>query len=257
MSSGFDFRLLRNSSDGASSGPRIVFFHHAGGSAAPYLALASHLPGEWSVDAVRLTRGSERADRLVSGLAQEAFRSPERGVIFFGHSMGAILAYHVMRHAVVVGEARGPILLVVSSSAAPSSISSQVGTDPSATFWELLYDMIYLGGFSREHAKDEAVVRYAVECYRADLHLLTELRKLPVETVNVPIQYIGGESDASVPRRASEDWSGLSSLFLGVRHFDGGHFFFVDAMRETASAISSAWMRASQSHLDDGHTTSA
>ncbi|TXC66112.1 thioesterase [Piscinibacter aquaticus] len=93
---------------------RLVCFHHAGVGAAVYRPWAVDLPPDVEVCAIELPgRGSRLREapldsvaRIVSELIPHLQAEVDRPFAFFGHSMGAVLAYET---AVALSAAGGPV----------------------------------------------------------------------------------------------------------------------------------------------------
>src|SRR5215471_3421821 len=108
-------------------GPQLVCFPHAGGSASYFFPLSALLAPDVEVLAAqypgrqdrRHEPGVESIDALAASLAPLLNRPRERPYAFFGHSMGAVVAYEVCRRMSASG-VPGPDLLIASGRRAPS-----------------------------------------------------------------------------------------------------------------------------------------
>lgn len=199
---------------------RLVCFHHGGGSPEAYVALRGVLPATWSTCCVRLARDGAEATELIKAVAAELERDSVPKLLF-GHSSGALLAYRV--GAELDRRSKSPTCTVLSSCAPRISDSGA----PIPSFWELLYDMIYLGGLPRSTMSAEAAVRYAVSAYEHDLRLSNALRAMEWPTLGHPLAYFHGIEDESVPDDAASGWAGASGQNPAVYRFPGRHFYFV------------------------------
>lgn len=87
------------------TGPRLVCFPHAGGSATAYMPLARTLPEDFDVVAVQYPGRQDRyreapftslvslVEAVAEELAREIAADPGRPYALFGHSMGSIIAF--------------------------------------------------------------------------------------------------------------------------------------------------------------------
>ena len=122
---------LRRFHPAADAPVRLVCFPHAGGSASFYFPGSAALADGCDVSALQYPGRQDRrhepnvddigvlADRIAPVL-EPLF---DRPVVFFGHSMGAVLAFEVARRL----EARGhePALLFASGRRAPSTVREE------------------------------------------------------------------------------------------------------------------------------------
>ncbi|WP_267891078.1 MULTISPECIES: thioesterase II family protein [unclassified Streptomyces] len=116
----------------------LVLLHHAGGSSRGFGPLLPHLPRAWRVLGVDLPGRFLDRDGARCRTAEEAVAHVHREVrdelaapyAVFGHSMGALLAYELVRR--LEDEGTGPDWLGVSGSLAPTS-APPAGTGCCAT----------------------------------------------------------------------------------------------------------------------------
>src|SRR4051794_26651503 len=96
---------VRRFHDAGDAGARLVCFPHAGGSASYFFRLSAALSPEFDVCAIqypgRQDRYSEPFVETIDDLADRIYAALNPGidgpVAFYGHSMGAVLAFEVAR----------------------------------------------------------------------------------------------------------------------------------------------------------------
>ena len=96
---------LRRFHDADPGAPRVICFPHAGGSASWFLPVASALTPRADVLSVQYPgRQDRRQEPLVDDIVTLAGQITdvlaeldERPLLFFGHSMGAVVAFEVSR----------------------------------------------------------------------------------------------------------------------------------------------------------------
>ncbi|MFD5634331.1 thioesterase II family protein [Streptomyces sp. NPDC127077] len=214
---------------------RLFVLHHAGGSHLLYRHWPALLPGTWDVrlldapghglllDLPQISDAGRLADFLLRGIELE----PACPYAFFGHSMGALVAYEMTRRAV----ARGlppPVWVGVSARSAPrpGGVGRGYHELPDA---ELRASLRLLGGTPDAVFDDPGLWARFAPVIRADLRLVETWRPAPgAAPLPVALSAYAGRDDrsASPPRMAG--WREHSEHFLGLRAFDGGHFYFQD-----------------------------
>ncbi|GHF62881.1 thioesterase [Streptomyces mashuensis] len=247
---------FRRFGTGRRDGIRIVLFPHAGGSASAYLALSRTLTrtpaGTGGVTAdpadvpdVVAVQYPGRQDRhhepayddigaLADRLTEEVMPLTDRPFAFFGHSMGAVLAYEVARR-LEQRSAPTPERLFLSARSAPRATpreQDQVGSDE-----ELLERMRRLGGTAAGIFDEPELLALAMPALRADYRAVGSYAWTPGAPLNIPFTVLVGDSDPVVTVEGARAWQGFSAARCEVRVFPGGHFYLDDHTPEVAELI--------------------
>jgi surfactin synthase thioesterase subunit/glycosyltransferase involved in cell wall biosynthesis len=201
--------------------PRLFWFPHAGGGATSLanLALDSavvcpvRLPGRES----RLAEAPfEDMEPLVRALAAAIERYLDHPYAFFGHSMGAAVAFELARRI----RERGwplPRLLIASAARAPRFRRNHVpGPDPSAE--ELMAEVNL-----PDHPETRRALLPALE---ADARLYRRYVYREDDPLPFPIRAYGGVEDPNIHREHLEAWREQTTGRFAVRLFAGGHFYY-------------------------------
>ena len=223
--------------------PRLYCFPHGGGSVAEYVRWARDLPGVelYGVQVPgRGTRLQERAftrmDPLVTALVeQNVFTAP---YAFFGHSLGALVAYEVTRELRRAGR-RLPDRLVLSGYPAPSLPR----VDPPV---HVLPDDALIAEVSRRHGglpdavlEDPELRALVVGALRADYEILETYAWRDEPALLTPITVFGGREDR-VTKEALAAWESHTSGGVTVRRLPGGHFYHRDQRAALLRLLSGA-----------------
>jgi medium-chain acyl-[acyl-carrier-protein] hydrolase len=213
---------------------RFYCFPHAGGSASAfrpwarlnpystYQVVPVELPGRGARRAeVPCVRMSSLVDQFVRYLAGRPAR--ERFALY-GHSMGASIAYEVVRRLEAEPGGR-PLALVASGAPAPGiSAEPDLGRLPDD---ELIATLAGYGGIPQEVLEIPEAIQAALPVIRADLALLTDwaAHRLPVQPVACRVVALGGSDDTMVPPPLVEAWRSCAGPEFRSRILPGDHFF--------------------------------
>lgn len=219
---------------------RIFAFHHAGGSTASFSGWQQALGHDAQVIPVALPgRGSSHGEHRQHTLSSLAIDLHHRLAdqlgephLFYGHSMGALLAYHLIRLRVAEGHP-APLRLLVSAFPAPHlpHVLSQEHqfADEQLTQW-----LLDLTGMPEALLASKRRRERQVALLRADLQLCASHR--PEEAIiplPCPIDVIAGAQDPLVAVQDAAQWSRHSGPGHTFSVLPGGHFF----PRETKAAF--------------------
>ena len=211
---------------------RVVCFPHAGGSATYYFPFSAALSPVADVLAVQYPGRQDRLlepcitdiSTLADQLTDELERWAHRPLTFFGHSMGATVAFEVARRL----EARGVVLrgLFVSGRRAPSRQREEhvhLRDDQG-----LVEELRRLSGTDSELLADEAVLAMVLPAMRGDYRAIETYRYRPGPPLNSPVLALTGDSDPLVEVADARAWAQHTVAPFQLRVFPGGHFFLSD-----------------------------
>ncbi len=212
---------------------RLLCFPHAGGSATYYSPLANRIGPAADVRAVqypgRQDRRSEAPARSIDELADRVVAElkpwTDRPLAFFGHSMGAVVAYEVARR---LEERTGtaPIGLMVSGRRAPSVVvGERVHLRDDAG---LIADVRELTGTDDGLLDDEEVVRMILPALRADYTAAETYRHRAGPEPRCPIAALVGEDDSRALQDHVRAWARHTTGTFDLHVFPGGHFYLGD-----------------------------
>jgi medium-chain acyl-[acyl-carrier-protein] hydrolase len=228
------------------SGARVKLycFPYAGGSATIYRPWAGVLPPEIQLIPVELpgrgTRIKEAACRnlhlLVRALAEVFTPVAEDEFAFFGHSMGALIAFELARELRRQGKAL-PRRLLVSGRRAPqlSDKERQVHDLPDAEFVKELHN---LNGTPAEVLEHEELMALMTPILRADFELIETYRYYSEAPLECSITAYGGVEDSEVPRDDILPWEEHTESGFAIHMIPGDHFFLRSARTELLGMIS-------------------
>ncbi|NUS17299.1 MAG: thioesterase [Streptomyces sp.] len=226
----------------APSAPvRLVCFPHAGGAASFFFPLSQALRDQVEVLCVQYPGRHERRrepliddiGRLADGIAEAL--DPCRGeqLAFFGHSMGAVIAYEVGRR--FLGREPGaPLRLFASGRRAPSVYRADMRGEGDEA---LLADVRELDGTDSELLEDEELLRLALPVLRNDYRAVAAYRCPPGPVLSCPVTVLTGDSDPKVTEEEAMAWKDHTAGDFEVLTYRGGHFYLTERWQDIASAV--------------------
>ena len=205
-----------------AAGRRIFWFPHAGGgsTSVPPGFVAIRLPGRES----RLAEAPfQRMPALVSALADAIDPHLAQPFAFFGHSMGAAVAFELARELRRRGKPL-PEALVASAARAPQYRRDY--TPPPAPLPErFLEELRRLEGVPPEVWDDPALLRAVLPALEADAALYRNYVYQDEPPFAFPIHAYGGASDPNILSEHREAWARQTTGSFAERVFPGGHFY--------------------------------
>ncbi|UXA17787.1 thioesterase II family protein [Mycobacterium sp. SMC-4] len=221
-------RWIRNFTPAPNAHMRLLCFPHAGGSASYYFPLSRALSPEFDVFAVqypgRQDRHSEPFIETIEELADRVFDVlgdlADAPVAFFGHSMGAVLAFEVTRRLEQTG--RSPSVVFVSGSRAPHRYADDGSSRTDADLIEVMRD---LGGTDPRVLGDQDLLETFLPPFRNDFRALADYRRGPEAGVSTPLVVMTATDDPKTSEADARAWDAHTTGPVEVHTFTGGHFY--------------------------------
>ncbi|MET9432589.1 alpha/beta fold hydrolase [Streptomyces sp. NPDC006551] len=226
----------------SASRATLVCFPHAGGAASTYVPLSRGLAPDVDVLAVqypgRQDRRREQAiadiGELADALAAEV-RSELRGTYaFFGHSMGALLAYETARR-LRDRHVAGPTRLFLSGRGAPTLGPSP--HDRMSTDADVLAAVRRLGGTTPAVLDDPELREMVMPALRADYRAIGTYAWRQGDPLDVPFSVFVGDSDPVVTVDQASAWRDFTTATTTVDVFPGGHFYLDGQLPAIVKAV--------------------
>lgn len=230
---------------------RLVCVPYAGGGAAVFHSWAAHLPATvepWAVrmpgrDA-RLAEASRTDLCATAGELADALAPSLSGpYAFFGHSLGAFLAFETVRAL----RARGvpePVLLAVSARNAPQQLTytGTVHRLPDEEYLDVL-DRRYgaIPPLIREDAQMRAMY---LPILRADTTMLETYRYLPGPALSCPVVAYGGTQDPETSAESLAGWRKMTRGGCTEVLLPGDHFFLQPSRDRLLTHLATEVLRA-------------
>ena len=210
---------------------RLFCFPFAGGSAATYVPWQPLVDEDLQICAVQLPGRGGRLDEepytsmaeLVEHLGGALDCLSDLPFAFFGHSMGALVAFE-LAHFLRNKGSRGPNILMVSGCDAPSRYCTSralSGLDDDS----FLKELATFRGTSDEVLNNSELMNLLLPGIRADFKMAEDYCYQDRRKLAAPIVVFGGGSDERTSVRNLSRWQDETACETLVRMFPGGHFF--------------------------------
>lgn len=198
---------------------RIFLFHDAGGDTCLYNGWDKLLGADAEVIAVELPgRGKrinenayENLDHLIADLKPAMGPLLDKPYAFFGHSMGALIAFEMARSIRRSGMNQ-PSRIFISSAPALSTYSRH----------DIDYDTLEKDLF-RSKAADSNLKQSLQKLLKDDLRLLKHYHYVPEAPLTVPLVVVHGSDDTRVSQTQAERWEMETHADIEVISRQGGH----------------------------------
>ncbi|CAO3437804.1 thioesterase II family protein [Azospirillum doebereinerae] len=228
---------------------RLFVFPFAGGSAMYFHRWARLVPD--AVDLVgvqypgRCSRLSEPGLTEFAALVEGARHAVEPllpdadRTAFFGHSLGALVAFELTR-SLRAQAARQPDHLFLSARGAPGSPAT--GSVPDTLFdADLIEFLKRLGGTPDAMLADAGVMAMILPGLRADLEALATWRPPVDDPLALPVTTLAGIDDHAFPPDTMSGWARQTTGPFADHLFPGGHFYLTDHNEAALDAVLGAF----------------
>ncbi|MFD5741385.1 thioesterase II family protein [Streptomyces massasporeus] len=238
-----DGQWFRRFGDPEPDALRLICFPHAGGAASAFQPLSRRLRPHIEVRAVQYPgRQDRRLEMPVADIGELAaivarkLQDDETATpfAFFGHSMGALVAYETAR----ILEERGapsPRRLFLSARGAPGPRRSPHDVLPDDD--AILAAVRRLGGTGVTLLDDPELVAMVLPALRADYAALAAYSWAPREPLRTPVTVLCGDADPVVSVEEAAGWRAFTRAETEVRVFPGGHFYVDQRLDDVAEVV--------------------
>ena len=226
---------------------RVIAFPHGGGGPAGFLPWRGLVPDALAVDVVQLPGRWERMHEpphlrlgpLVDALLAALRPTLTPPFVFFGVSMGALVAYELTRALQRAG-APLPQQLFVAAYPAPDlqnplhahrdALRQALGDPPDPP-------ALARHGLLPAGLRDPEALRMVLPPLRADLEVVLHHEHRPGPPLPLPIHALGGRGDPLVTREHLAGWIRHTAADFGLHMLPGGHLFYRTDPEPTLRAL--------------------
>lgn len=224
------------------SNKKMVFcFHCAGGNAAFYRDWTKNekidfIPIELPGRGRRITETySNSIDKLVDELVKSIFiASVNREYYFYGHSMGALIAF-VAAHKIKSKYNTSPKKLIVAGRTAPQYLD-KTKFKSHMDDYKLIEELRRLKGTPKEVLENSEIMKFMLPIVRND-YILLESYSYNGEVLDIPIIAHSGDNDEDATIDDIIKWSEVTNDICEAEEFNGSHFFVQELSHEYHNAV--------------------
>jgi acyl transferase domain-containing protein/surfactin synthase thioesterase subunit len=196
---------------------RLFCFHDAGGSPAIFASFGQLATAGVEIHAVSHTRNRTPSGEVAAQYLREAVAyvrsASDRPFALFGHSLGSVLAWRVVKELAAAQGAVLPVLLVASGSLPPESLGASLLGEDLETAFRLVF------GAS---ASDLPNLRRDLE---ADMSLWRSMSSPEYGPLEVPIAAFRGADDNVVSESQMRLWARCTTKDFSLTLLPGTHFY--------------------------------
>ncbi|MEU3310723.1 thioesterase II family protein [Nocardiopsis sp. NPDC055551] len=217
---------------------RMVIFPHAGGSASYFFTLSRLLAPEVEVFVVQYPGRQDRrrepvrenVELLAKELVEELHPRDAKPTVFFGHSLGATVAFEVARRLEQAGV--GPAALWASARCAPSDHRTH---DIHLLDDEgIIAELRRLSGTDTSLLDDKELLDTLMPAIRGDYKAAETYVYTSGPPLACPVVGFVGDDDSRVREADLLGWRELTESGFELVHMPGGHFYPTDHPALTA-----------------------
>jgi len=222
---------------------RLICFPFAGGSASYFHNWQAILPDQIELLAIELPGRASRirepfiknGKELIDQLEKLDDLYQDKPFAFFGHSMGAYIAFELARRLEKKNRVP-PIHLFLSGRQAPQ-IKSKKKILHELPENEFIKEIASLNGMPREVLDNAELMELVSPVLREDCKLLETWSYIDSEKLNVKMTVMYGDQDSSTNNKTVKEWASLSSGKVDSIKFAGDHFFINTKKHAVVEAI--------------------
>jgi medium-chain acyl-[acyl-carrier-protein] hydrolase len=142
--------------------------------------------------------------------------------VFFGHSMGALLAFEMVRRLKKRGMAQPRMLILAGAQAPHMRVVEPTYSLPSAEFTD---ELRKINGTPSELLDNSEAMQLIMPILRADFRVAQTYQFQPGPRLQCPISVIGGRDDDDITVEQLEGWKDHTVGTFQCTVVDGSHFF--------------------------------
>ncbi|MFK7107583.1 thioesterase II family protein [Flavobacterium oreochromis] len=197
-----------------------MVFHFAGGNKYSFQKIFGDFKSGFFFEMDRNSHGNldNKVNNFINKLMSLNVKIDD--YIFYGHSMGALLAY-LLCHKLQEENLPMPQKLIVSGKKAPSiPRENKISHLPDGEFWN---EIVALGGIPDEMLNYPELIDYYLPILRHDFKLVESYKYEKKPKLNIPIDVFYGSEEAT--KEEMLGWKEETTGKVTITKLEGNHFF--------------------------------
>ncbi|MEM1171409.1 MAG: alpha/beta fold hydrolase, partial [Cyanobacteria bacterium P01_H01_bin.35] len=216
---------------------RLICFHPWGASASMFQQWSYRLSSNIEVLPVQLPGRQRRINEepftdfvaLIQTLADALHPYLDKPCAFFGHSMGALIAFELAH--ILEAEYDVKLQHLFLGATMPPSDFSFLQKISSLSEEEKLNYLLELAEIPENILGDRSLWQELIKVFNADLRLLESYNYSERKQLNCPIYGLGGIDDPAVQEKNILDWSQYTKSTFKIKMIPGKHMFLQDSQK--------------------------
>ncbi|MEW9701881.1 thioesterase II family protein [Paenibacillus sp. SI8] len=210
---------------------RLFCFPYAGGGASVFRDWSRYFPKDIEVCPVQLpgreSRGLESPmtslSQIVQAIVVEIQPLLQTPFVFFGHSMGALIAYETARQlSRIYGKPPEQLIVSGRSSAGLPYTKKKLHELPDNEF---IMELRRMNGTPEAVLQHDELMQLLLPRLRADFEVCETYSYIQDQPLPCPISAFGGNSDYDVTVASLASWNEHTMSEFNLHMFEGDHFF--------------------------------
>lgn len=226
----------------------VVCFSHAGGSASYFFPFSAQMPSNVEVLAVQYPGRHDRyreapfetIEDFVEPIAAALWPYRDHELVFFGHSLGALVGFEVARRLEEQGQ--NLTTFFASGRRAPSTWRDE--RPQTLTDEEFIAEIEKLDGTSSDVFADPDLVRMVLPTLRSDYTAAASYRVSPDRALSSPVVALIGDADPKCTLTEARAWSCHAREGFALKVFSGGHFYLDGHRAGLVALLAAAFSRS-------------
>lgn len=208
----------------------LIIFPHAGGGPSFFKNWVNQFSGRIKVTPYCLPgrefRYNEGLDFTISELINNELinyvSNLQHPFCFFGHSMGALIAYLLAQELLTLG-LKLPELIIISSFTSPTNYKTST-KHMDMNDHEFIDELIQIGGLPKEFHNDD-MMEFFLPILRRDFNNCEGIDFSNRKSLPIPITVFGGWQDKLIPTESLKSWDKETMKDYNQFFFPGDHFY--------------------------------
>lgn len=205
----------------------MLCFPHAGGSASYYTKWKTQFDNTIDFIVVQYPMREKKftvpMPDTIAQLADQLYEEYrfffQQDFIIWGHSMGSVVGYEVVKR-ILAYEKKAPMIFFASGASAPLEMK-KTALESNLSDESLIISLMKYGGIDQAILELPEFRELYLPIIRKDMALLEQYQDLDPVRLPCPISILKGESD---PVKI-DHWNQYSEYSLDMNEYPGGHFF--------------------------------